>query len=486
MSRKKQRETYGKGSVTPEMVAKLDKDGNKAIGKDGRPVKVQRRNKHGELAWRVCITLGTVEYTDAAGNLRKRQDKHQQVVYGTLDHARKVCEQLAAQYEHVDASARDKTFSDACAAWETSMRNAATASENCLAGYMQNLRHVQKYLGDKPIVATTKQDVEDALAAVKTDRGLSNTTMHKVHALTKRVFAYCVDSDWIVRNPCAKIKAPRIDEVTNRRSLSSEECARLRACLDEAEAEAYARFRDKEARQAGWGNTFGRSCLRGLSELSCLIAIRIELATGLRRSEALALTWSAVDFDNEQITVCQKLIVGRRRGLEGGEESAIKIRKPKTKSGTRTLYVDADTLAHLAAWKAFQERALHLVMPEGRGLDQSGDTPVCVGDNGSWLRPSSLDRWWGTADSAGFRDKAGFPGLNMHELRHTQATQLLGAGVDVKTVQTRLGHAKASHTLDLYAHAIPANDKEAASIMGAIYGAPANASAPVVDFVKPA
>ena len=60
-----------------------------------------------------------------------------------------------------------------------------------------------------------------------------------------------------------------------------------------------------------------------------------------------------------------------------------------------------------------------------------------------------------------------------HELRHTQATQLLGAGVDLKTVQARMGHAKASHTLDLYAHAIPANDRDAANIMGSLYNVPA-------------
>lgn len=62
------------------------------------------------------------------------------------------------------------------------------------------------------------------------------------------------------------------------------------------------------------------------------------------------------------------------------------------------------------------------------------------------------------------------------EVGRTQATQLLGAGVDLKTVQARMGHAKASHTLDLYAHAIPANDRDAANIMGSLYNAPAQAA----------
>ena len=125
-------------------------------------------------------------------------------------------------------------------------------------------------------------------------------------------------------------------------------------------------------------------------------------------------------------------------------------------------------------------------MPDGKALSQTEETPVCVGDNGSWLRPSSLTRWWGTSQEKGFRDRIGFSGLNMHELRHTQATMLLGAGVDVKTVQTRMGHAKSSHTLDLYAHAIPANDKVAAELMGAIYSASSQASAPVIRLEKTA
>jgi hypothetical protein len=62
--------------------------------------------------------------------------------------------------------------------------------------------------------------------------------------------------------------------------------------------------------------------------------------------------------------------------------------------------------------------------------------------------------------------KVHYEGLKFHELRHTQATLLLAHGEDVKTVQARLGHSKASTTLDMYAHAIPEKDKEAAQLIG--------------------
>lgn len=63
-----------------------------------------------------------------------------------------------------------------------------------------------------------------------------------------------------------------------------------------------------------------------------------------------------------------------------------------------------------------------------------------------------------------------YVGYNFHELRHTQATLLIGQGADIKTVQHRLGHSSASLTMDVYAHAIPANDEVAAGIMGDVLG----------------
>ena len=365
MARKKQRETYGNGSITP----KLDKSGK------------QMTDKQGKLLWPVCLSFGSETVTDENGNQRKKR--------------------------------------------------------------------------------------------------------RKVYAVTKRVFKYAVNNDWLVRNPCDKITAPKIDEATNRRSLSAEECARFRACLDQAEADAFAEFDAKEERAVGFGTKDGRKLVRGLSAMSCLMAVRIELATGLRRSEVLGLTWSAIDFERSQITVHQKLVIEKRCGSK--EAGKLKVGTPKTKMGTRSLFVDEDTMAHLKHWKEVQAQAIALVMPEGEPLKQTEETPVCVGDRGGWMRPPTISRWWEGYNQKsrkkgdegrvyrkpGFRDEIGFPGLCMHELRHTQATQLLGAGVDLKTVQARMGHAKASHTLDLYAHAIPANDRDAANIMGSLYNVPA-------------
>ena len=61
-----------------------------------------------------------------------------------------------------------------------------------------------------------------------------------------------------------------------------------------------------------------------------------------------------------------------------------------------------------------------------------------------------------------------YQGLNFHELRHAQATLLIGNGADIKTAQHRLGHSSASLTMNIYAHAVEQNDREAADAIGGI------------------
>jgi integrase len=66
------------------------------------------------------------------------------------------------------------------------------------------------------------------------------------------------------------------------------------------------------------------------------------------------------------------------------------------------------------------------------------------------------------------RNEVGAPSVRLHDLRHFTATQLIGAGVDVRTVAGRLGHSDPSVTLRVYSHALEERDRAAAKIMGEI------------------
>jgi integrase len=68
------------------------------------------------------------------------------------------------------------------------------------------------------------------------------------------------------------------------------------------------------------------------------------------------------------------------------------------------------------------------------------------------------------------RNEVGAPQVRLHDLRHFTATQLIGAGVDVRTVAGRLGHSDPSVTLRVYSHALEERDRAAAAVMGNLLG----------------
>jgi integrase len=64
------------------------------------------------------------------------------------------------------------------------------------------------------------------------------------------------------------------------------------------------------------------------------------------------------------------------------------------------------------------------------------------------------------------RDSIGLNRVRLHDLRHFTVTRLMAAGVPVRTVSGRLGHANPSTTLTVYSHWVEATDQAAAAIMG--------------------
>lgn len=89
--------------------------------------------------------------------------------------------------------------------------------------------------------------------------------------------------------------------------------------------------------------------------------------------------------------------------------------------------------------------------------------------------PGCLVPWHPDSATAAFRrlcQKEGLKGVCLHDLRHMHATQLLAAGVPVRTVSGRLGHANAATTLNVYAHFLDASDREAADTIGQLMASP--------------
>jgi integrase len=200
--------------------------------------------------------------------------------------------------------------------------------------------------------------------------------MNHIHTLLKNVFQKAIDYDIIYKNPCAHVTTPRRND-PNRRSLSAEEGIRLMQEVNDAEEAAYQALDAKEQRMEHIGKNKNRAFVRGVSEVGNIIAVRIGLATGMRRGEVFGLVWKNVDLEELTIRVCQSLTA----------KNTIKV--PKTNAGIRTVAIDDDTAAHLATWKRRQAEELAKL-----GLHPSGETAVCCSDVGGFYNVDNFERWW--------------------------------------------------------------------------------------------
>jgi integrase len=176
------------------------------------------------------------------------------------------------------------------------------------------------------------------------------------------------------------------------------------------------------------------------------------LGTGMRRGELLALPWVNVDLDKATVRVEHSL-----------EETAagLRFRAPKTRSGMRTISLPASVVAVLREHKV---RQLELRMQFGLGK-LPDDALVFANADGSPLKPDSLSTLWYHL----CRDM-GLPKVGFHALRHTHASALIAAGLDVVKVSKRLGHSNPVVTLRIYAHLFKQDDSEAAKAMDKVLG----------------
>lgn len=176
---------------------------------------------------------------------------------------------------------------------------------------------------------------------------------------------------------------------------------------------------------------------------------RLAPSSGLRRGELAGLRWPDVDLDAGAL----KLIVQRAKG--GGTVTA---RQLKGKRG-RHVALDPATVAALKTWRAAQT-AERLAWPGQWGND---DDLVFTHEDGSPLYPDSITKTLRRHVKA-----AGLPWVKLHGMRHTHATIMLEAGVPLKIVQERLGHASIAITGDVYAHVTPGMQADAAARVAAI------------------
>lgn len=179
--------------------------------------------------------------------------------------------------------------------------------------------------------------------------------------------------------------------------------------------------------------------------------------TGMRIGEAAALQWSDIDFETGLLSITKTLYY---KSMDD-----YKFVEPKTQASVRTIYIDADTINELRAWREVQKKVLKncdLVLSYN-GIPTSKHT-----------LPRALEKLAGLA---------GVHRIKIHALRHSHASLLISMGENPLLIKERLGHEKIQTTLGTYGHLYPNTNLEVAKKLTGILTV-TNATHSVADYTS--
>jgi len=296
--------------------------------------------------------------------------------------------------------------------------------------YAELLRlHVIPTLGSRSLQQIAASEIDDLY--LKLDQQLSARTVHHVHTVLNSSFNTAVRKGLLSNNPVSLAEAPVVGKSEIRRALESGQLAAL---------------------------------VYGFRDMAIYGIVATAALTGARRNEILALRLT--DLGDNTVTIA--------RALEETQDGR-GFKQPKTPRGTRTIAIDNNLAAILAA-----ERRNCLLL--AAGITENSDVvdislikvpedallfpaPPAKGEGFDPAKPRDARNI-----SKVFARRAkvlGFPGFRFHDLRATHETLLLDAGVPVHVVAARCGHDPAV-LLRVYARRTKKADTSAAAIIGAM------------------
>lgn len=313
----------------------------------------------------------------------------------------------------IDVTAEHDTFAMWADRWLKIKVSEVSAGR--LVVYESHVKHLKRYLEYAQITKIHTSDIQDIIAGLaennpNTNRPMARSTLKELKGTASQILQLAIENRVMDYNPANAVKIPKMQETSGRRALS--------------------------ANEQRWITDTGHRAKR---------AAMIMMFAGLRRGELIPLTWSDIDLNKRTIRISKT--------VEKINGTFVLKNTAKTKSSIRVVDIPQ-------------------ILADFLRNEPQESIYVCVATNNNIHTPSTWDKMWNSylmelniiyGDFSPFEkipkskyDPKGvpfvIPKITPHWLRHTFATMLYFAGVDVLTAKEQLGHSDIKTTLEIYTH----------------------------------
>jgi len=267
--------------------------------------------------------------------------------------------------------------------------------------------HIIPVLGNIALKDLTSFHIQDFYNELG-DNDLSSATIRKIHQIINSALNKAQEQKMIRFNPAESVELPPLEQKPVRAFSRDEQAIFFEAA-------------------------------KGYSYYEAFI---FEVDTGIRDGELFPLTWKDIDFEKGYVQISKTLIFVKDRENKSGNAYILKVQdSTKTKAGVRKIPLTKRCLHMLKELKLKNGSKSELVFPSKKR---------------TFINPRNFLRCFKTICK-----KTGLKDFNCHTLRHTFATRCFEKGIPVKIVSRWLGHKKVQHTLDIYTHVMPDEEKQA-------------------------
>lgn len=249
-----------------------------------------------------------------------------------------------------------------------------------------------------------------------TEKGLSPSSVRRIHFLISASLKFAMKMQMLGKNPAQYADLPKLKKYKPT-VYNAEQLEQLRDAVKGTDLE---------------------------------VAVMLAMALGLRKGEALGLRWENVNFDDNNIYICET-----RREVKSGEI----VKEPKTEKSIRYLPIPQEFADYL---KEVKEKQEHYSSIFGSEYHQSGY--VCTRPDGVPIKSHFVN-----LKLTAITKEHDLSHIRFHDLRHANATFLFKHGLTLKEIQAWLGHSDISTTANIYTHLDEQSKQKGAQIISGFF-----------------